>query len=246
MIIIGVDHATEPSKTGLALGRFKDSQMTVIDVIVASSSELPEVIINEWLQNENPALLALDAPLGWPATLARGLASHNAGELLPGDSNDLFRRETDRVVKAEIHKQPLDVGADRIARTAHSALSLLNTLREATGSNIPLAWHIDEITEPCAIEVYPAATLKVRDIPTQSYKEKKDFTRRINILNKLSEYLTIGTTCKDMCVSNADALDAVVCLLAASDFLQDKCIQPHDMDLARKEGWIWVCHQEKK
>jgi len=240
VIIIGVDCATEPGKTGLALGTFENGQLTVVCAKVGSKSEPPEAIIADWLPNKRPVLLALDAPLGWPTALAKGLVNHNAGELLRGDSNYLFRRETDRMVKKGTDKQPLDVGADRIARTAHSALSLLNTLREATGLKIPLAWGLDEITEPCAIEVYPAATLKVRNILTQSYKEKKDFNQRVNILDNLGQYMTIATTNKEVCISDANALDAVICLLAASDFLQGKCTQPNDMKLAKKEGWIWV------
>ena len=40
--------------------------------------------------------------------------------------------------------------------------------------------------------------------------------------------------------SNADALDAVVCLLAAMDFLGGYALPPDDRDRAEREGWIWV------
>ena len=121
MILIGVDCATKPNKTGLALGTFENGQLTVVCAKVGSKGELPETIITDWLPKEQPVLLAFDAPLGWPISLGKELSAHNAGMLLRGDSDDLFRRETDRTVKRETRKQPLDVGADRIARTAHSA-----------------------------------------------------------------------------------------------------------------------------
>ena len=43
------------------------------------------------------------------------------------------------VVRDRIGKQSLDVGADRIARTAHAALQLLHELRGRLGKPIPLA-----------------------------------------------------------------------------------------------------------
>lgn len=53
-----------------------------------------EVLVS-WL-SEGPALLAIDAQLGWPLPLARGLHEHRAGQPVPGDAHDLFRRMTDR------------------------------------------------------------------------------------------------------------------------------------------------------
>ena len=37
-----------------------------------------------------------------------------------------------------------------------------------------------------------------------------------------------------------DALDAIICVAAASDFLLGNCIPVSDMEKAQKEGWIWV------
>ncbi len=37
-----------------------------------------------------------------------------------------------------------------------------------------------------------------------------------------------------------DILDAAVCVLAGFHFINNKCMPPLDIDLARKEGWIWV------
>ena len=41
------------------------------------------------------------------------------------------------------------------------------------------------------------------------------------------------------------ALDAVLCLVAAADFLRGDVVQPLPADLAsaRREGWIWFRHK---
>ena len=42
---------------------------------------------------------------------------------------------------------------------------------------------------------------------------------------------------------NEHVLDAVLCALAATDFVENRVIFPatdKERDLARKEGWIWV------
>jgi hypothetical protein len=74
------------------------------------------------------------------------------------EPNELFRRATDDDIKLRLGKRPLDVGADRIARTAAAALKLLDRLRRETGRPIPLAWTPDEDPTWRAIEVYPVAT----------------------------------------------------------------------------------------
>ena len=54
---------------------------------------------------------------------------------------NLFRRETDREIKRRLGRQPLDVGADRIARTGHRALEILSKLADSLKlREILLAW----------------------------------------------------------------------------------------------------------
>jgi hypothetical protein len=182
---------------------------------------------------------ALDAPLGWPADLGRSLHSHKAGAPLQLGPNILFRRETDRVVKASIGKQPLDVGADRIARTAHAALDLLYELRKRTGEAIPLAWTPDIGPGTHAIEVYPGATFAAYGVDTAGYKRKDGHAERRALLTFLSEHMRMPIDLKLM-VDNDDALDAAVCVLAGVDFLNGRAAPPGDLGTAKKEGWIWV------
>jgi predicted nuclease with RNAse H fold len=160
------------------------------------------------------------------------------------EADVLFRRYTDRIVKEKIKRQPLDVGADRIARTAHAALALLRELRELTGQAIPLAWSPALAEGVAAIEVYPAATLTAHGIRASGYKKAGQEKERVEILARLGERLALPADTTRI-VSNADVLDAVVCILATVDFVADQAIQPANWALAEKEGWIWVREPRK-
>ena len=132
--IIGIDCATNPTDVGIAFGRFYNGHTVVERVEQGSRREEPAAIVATWLkEQDDPTLLALDAPLGWPNALAEKLPVHAAGRKFTSSANSLFRRSTDMFIREKIGKQSLDVGADRIARTAYSALDLLNRLRQMLG-----------------------------------------------------------------------------------------------------------------
>lgn len=241
MIIIGIDCATKEVNTGLALGSVQDERISIIEVTTGSKGKTSVDIILNWLSNNQPALLAFDAPLGWPIGLSRQLINHVAGQSLRTDPEFLFSRETDRVVRNTLNKKPLEVGANYIARTAHSALKLLNDLREKTGLKIPLAWEMGKIKDTCAIEVYPASTLKARKFKDPSKGDKYAGNKRSELLKQLNVDIGLKSI-REIIAGNSDAFDAVICLLAASDFLLGKCISiPADeIEQVKKEGWIWV------
>jgi hypothetical protein len=44
---------------------------------------------------------------------------------------------------------------------------------------------------------------------------------------------------------SADLLDAAVCVLAGSDFMQGRAMSPEDRPLAEREGWIWTSRPER-
>ena len=182
----------------------------------------------------------MDAPLGWPTLLSRSLVKHRAGEKIAIAPNDMFRRETDRFIKEKLRKNPLDVGADKIARTAHAALRLLGDLRERLRTPIPLAWAPASISGVTAIEVYPAATLLAHDLmPKNGYKAAARIAQRQELLRQLRLRLNFATKTWIL-ESDANALDAVVCLLAAKDFLEGRAMPPTNPRLAKREGWIWA------
>ena len=237
--IIGVDCATENSKVGMARGSLDRGVARIDEVVVCDKDRSAADYIASWISSTDPVLLALDAPLGWPQPLGVSLASHRAGDELFVAPNDIFRRATDRFTQRTLGKTPLDVGADRIARTAHAALRVLGELRRRLGQPIPLAWSPELTAGISAIEVYPAATLGVWGIRASRYKNPDQVDERREIIAALRPHFVLPA---DVTVleQNADALDSVVCLLCAKDFLLGQASPPDDLSLAAVEGWIWT------
>ena len=198
--------------------------------------------IHSYIKGGEKVLIAIDAPLGWPQNLGIFLQGHKAGGNLNIDAHNLFRRETDKFVKRKIGKQSLDVGADRIARTAYAALAIINDLRYMTNSEISLAWDKNFNEKVSVIEVYPAATLISYGIPSSGYKEKNQHNARREIINEVVHY--VQKSC-DLSKAEQDAniLDSIICILAAKDFLTGKVHYPESLEVAKKEGWIWIKSQ---
>ena len=237
--IIGIDCATQPKNVGLVLGRWDQDIVSVDQVLIGSMVESIVDNIAAWATTNALTLLALDAPLGWPAGLGEYLQQHQAGASIRLDANSLFRRNTDRFVKQTTGKLPLDVGADRIARTAHAALGLLQDLRERSGQPIPLAWQPELSPGIQAIEVYPAGTLAAYGIDARGYKKREGRAQRRALLRFLDQRLSLPQD-RALMEDNDDALDAALCVLAGLDFLRGRAMEPKDLQRARKEGWIWV------
>lgn len=158
--------------------------------------------------------------------------------LAKGAPNQLFRRETDRFVQRTFGKTPLDVGADRIARTALSALQLLEALSKKIGAAIPLAWNT-KFAGTAAIEVYPAGTLRASHVRSSAYKRSEQAESRRQLLDWLAQESDLPED-TSLALMDPDALDAMISALAGADFLTGKAYPPTDLALAQKEGWIWI------
>ena len=237
--IIGADIATEDARTGLALAIAADGVR--LRKVRIGRDQSVRSILEEWLTDSDGAvLIAIDAPLGWPIPLAASLKSHAAGESLKTPADDLFRRATDKFIKREVKKTPLDVGADRIARTARAALQLLEDLRTKLSAAIPLAWDPADMTEHAVIEVHPAATLKAHGIRETGYRKDGDLERRHEIVEALGKKIAVPEHMVADLSRNPDLLDAAVCVLAAKDFVTGRAMPPPAPRLAEREGWIWT------
>jgi hypothetical protein len=115
----------------------------------------------------------------------------------------------------------------------------LTELRNTTGQSIPLAWEPTDVTDVAAIEVYPAATLRIRGISTFGYKKKGQIAARDAIVRALAPLARLPQDSSRLAVC-ADALDGAICVLAGADFLRGECFVPDDLATAKREGWIWV------
>jgi hypothetical protein len=242
-LIIGVDCAVDEANIGLAIGEYRTGTLDVRDFNSCSWKKPAQVIIAERLRGWRArALLAMDVPLGWPTLLSHSLIKHRAGKKIATEPNNMFRRSTDRFIKEKLGKKPLEVGADRIARTAHAALRLLGDLRKCLRIPIPLVWAPASIIGVTAIEVYPAATLLAHNLmPKNGYKRAEQIVQRRELVAHLHFISKLNFVTKTSSLENdANALDAVVCLLAAKDFQDGRAMPPSNLRLAKREGWIWA------
>jgi len=239
MLVIGLDAAAQWKKFGYAIGHYADRRITIESAgILGDETGLAQKIGSHLLSSQN-ALVAIDAPLGWPKALGDALAHHHVGEPLALLPNELFRRMTDDYIYCLLGKRSLDVGADKIARAAWRALDVLSQLRRMVGYKIPVLVEPWGRTGWAAIEVYPAATLKAYGIKASGYKGDEGLEAR-RAIAKAIEPLVTGIT--PYAEEADDVFDACLCLVAALDFLENHAAPPEDIDLARKEGWIWVRH----
>lgn len=244
--IIGIDVAVQHKNIGIVVGNLENDVLIIDPPIEVSDAYIESVA--ESIDPKIPTLLALDAPLGWPTNLSVALSSHLAGKPLQFKADDLFRRTTDNYVCSHYDKRPLDVGSNLIARTAHSALEILNSLGGLLNREIQLAWDPKIENGVWAIEVYPAATLLAHGIKLAGYKSKKDLAKttaaRKSILRRLRQIVNLHD--EDDCYITRDhCLDAAICVLAGKDFLEGHCDPPDNLELAKKEGWIWVRMQNE-
>jgi predicted RNase H-like nuclease len=107
--IVGIDCATQPSKTGLSRAVYSDGVLSIKEARIADRSGTVAQQVHSWLQETPSSLIALDSPLGWPAALGQALSGHKAGGRISNTPNKLFRRTTDEVVKERLGKSPLEV-----------------------------------------------------------------------------------------------------------------------------------------
>ena len=165
--------------------------------------------------------------------LDRGFVEPHREKRWRDERNGFFRRKTEQIVREQYNRlvslkwdkwprfgpSGLDVGANKSARTAHSALGLLKAVRAHTNSDIPVV--TDEcgpITRTSAIEVYTAWP---RTPPEASGEE----TAHVND-PKAGAKIAAGIATEE-----------------AVAFLEGRSTAPGShrvsLETARKEGWIW-------
>lgn len=261
--IIGIDCAAQPNDFGLARGLVRGDTVEIVEVTKGEGSDncFDTLVsqLRDWIDGEPAAtLLALDAPLGWPIHMTRALRDHRAGTPFgrPSDAsrkdrnpgNHLFRRHTDRFIAQKFPGAPLDIGADRIARVARSALEVLGGLSNTDDpqSSVPLLWDSGDLERLGAIEVYPRLTLR-HAMPSQEaelhYKGKDHAENRRDIVDRiLPAQLTFNKNDLRLTRSKSgqidydhDRIDAVLCVLEGLHFLLAESVGPEHPEAA---AWL--------
>lgn len=246
VLLVGIDCATLAENTGFAVGSLDPadpSRVRIHDARCCMRGEALAELALAAVGDRTSALIGLDAPLGWPAPLGETLSWHQAGApfgspLLPDDR--MFSRATDLDIRTRFGKRPLEVGADRIARTARAALRVLGDLEQRRGNVVPLGWKPGIPDGVEALEVYPAATLAAHRVASKGYRQLP--AARKKVLRALASQLVLPKGLDRTLAANPHALDAVLCVLAAADYLRGLAVPPsiEQTMLSRREGWIWV------
>ncbi len=237
MLTAGVDLATEPARTALALVAWDGGSARVSGLALGVDDDAIVVAA------KGASKLGVDCPLGWPDEFVSFVARHQDGGPPPlGPAPDgspwwrrLAYRETDRAVVQAIGLHPLSVSTDRIGLTAMRAAGLLARL--ADGSEV-----VDRSGRGLVVEVYPAASLRVWGLPSRGYKGRDGRPLREQMLAALQQrapWLHLGGH-EALLVRSADCLDALVAALAARAAASGRAAAPAagQLEAARREGWI--------
>lgn len=236
--LVGLDAASDRRRFGWAVAECDDGGARLVaQGLLGKPGVAWPAPLREALRDPGGVLLAIDAPLGWPRRMGATLAAHRAGEAVDVAKNDLFRRTTDDVVRTVLRKQPLEVGADLIARAAMEALAVLDELRKDSGKGLPLAWSPTGARD-AVIEVYPGATLTAHGVARSKYKDPGTPGARDPMVEAFEPRLK---GLRQRAAEPSDIFDACLCIVCALDFLEGRCLAPDAAQTAaaNTEGWIW-------
>ncbi len=236
--LVGLDAASDRRRFGWAVAENEGTGTRLLaqGLLGKPGSAWPSPL-RDALSDPGGVLLAVDAPLGWPRRMGATLAAHRAGEPVAVPKNELFRRVTDDVVRRTLRKQPLEIGADLIARAAMEALAVLAELRRDFAKPLPLAWS-PAAARDAVIEVYPGATLTAHGVARSQYKDPTTAGARDPMIEAFAPRLA---GLRDRIAEPSDVFDACLCIVCALDFLDGRCAPPDDSQrpAAQTEGWIW-------
>ncbi len=187
-------------------------------------------------------VIGIDVPLGWPAAFQDAMRTHRADDPARLSSKFPARLSDERVAK-ELGLTPLSVAADLIGRCAWQAVTILAAAKAEYRVN-PVE---QQVSEPCVIEVYPKAALRVlagkqlfSDLKRyKSGDRQREFRERIcaEVLEGRIDFAPY----KEKMLDRHDALDAVLALFTAAAFARGSVVFPEESarEQAAQEGWIY-------
>lgn len=199
---VGVDLAAEPARTALAVVEWSADCVRVVDVrmnigdddIAAAAAGARRV--------------GIDSPFGWPDAFVDFVTAHHRGDppavslQTREERRPLTKRHTDLVVAQRTGLMPLSVSADLIAHVALRCAGLLQKLEVVDRA---AGW---------AVEVYPAAGLKVWGLPHSGKTTPEGFDRMVRALREAAPWLDLGDFAA-LVSTQHDAFDAVIAALLA-------------------------------
>ncbi|MEU8361248.1 DUF429 domain-containing protein [Nonomuraea sp. NPDC048882] len=233
MLTAGIDLAAEPPRTAVAWLTWSSNGAQVTRLELGAKDDLLIEAITAATKT------GIDCPFGWPVKFIDFITAHRTGHVtVPQDvpaliwRHDLTHRVTDQAVEARTGRRPLSASADRIGHTTMRCAALLSTLA-AQGHPV------DRRGTGAAVEVYPAATLRLWNLPHQSYKRPTELNVLVDRLKREAPWLDLAGH-EALCRTSADATDAVICALAARAGALGLATTPppEHSETAAAEGWI--------
>ena len=121
---LGIALASDPRRTAACLLEWVADAGTVVGLHQPVDDALAVELARD------AALVAIDAPFGWPSPFVAAVSGHARRETWPAvTTRDLSYRRTDQRVAAEVGWWPLSVSTDRIGIVAFRAARLQALLR---------------------------------------------------------------------------------------------------------------------
>jgi predicted nuclease with RNAse H fold len=178
-------------------------------------------------------VIAVDTPFGWPVRFSEFVASWSPTEecQVPVPKDEDFRlRLTDRIVHQDTGKSPLSVSSDKIGRTAHEWVKVLQ--EGNLQSRVKAGLDRSQQGEPAIIEVYPAAARAVLAAHGQGWPPSLAYLFE-EFSNKVGD---------DKRSHKTDALIAAITALIYLGKVRGWSVEWPTGDreeAARREGWIF-------
>lgn len=233
MITLGLDLAAEASRTAMAALSWSPGRASVHSMWIGVDDDSIRC------QAAKADKIGVDCPFGWPSVFVDMVSAHHRGSLAaPSSSGREWRRRlamrgTDLDVYDCTGLTPLSVSADRIA---HAAMRWAAIAAALAGDGHDCARDGSGLVA----EVYPAAALRIWQLPHRGYKRTRNRVVREGLVEQLlraAPWLDLGQH-EATCRGSDDALDAVICALVARAVALDLTLRPPPDSPADAEGWI--------
>jgi len=226
MITVGIDLAAQPKGTAACRVVWEDNKAKV---------GKPNVNLNDGAVIalcQGADKIGMDVPLGWPTDFIGFVSDHHKQEYNGQPSSQRFRhRATDRYVHQQTKKCPLSVSTGFIGIVSFRAATGITPA--LTSPEMPDRTGKGKITE-----VYPAAALVRWDFKPLPKEETEVLYNQFT--QSCQQWMEIAPEAANICRTNRDAFDALICALVARASARGLCdtIPEHMLQDASAEGWI--------
>jgi len=226
MITFGIDLAAQPKGTAVCRIIWEDNKAKV---------EKPNVNLDNGTVValcQGADKIGMDVPLGWPKDFVEFVSGHHKQEFNGQPSSQKFRlRATDRYVYEQTKKCPLSVSTGFLG---------IVSFRAATGITPALTSPVlpDRTGKGKITEVYPAAALVRWGFRPRPKEETALLFDQFTY--SCQQWMQIAPEAMNICRTNRDAFDALICALVARASALGLCdaIPGHIFQDACAEGWI--------